>query len=172
MDAALASLLEIELDDMPHFSLEKDDEEWWKKIQGWLFEHGYQLLRVEMVPQQPWYLMPAEPLCIIVGRTAKGTPHACVGYAENKPMSEGLICKIIHDPADRDGVESVDALMFLVPVNPVRQKIMGGCLNEIIRRTTLAHPSAELVQGINELARTAVGSLIDPVGFHKANDGR
>lgn len=111
MSACIASILELPLDDVPHF-VKHDD--WIERRDNWLRQRG---------------------LCAIHGTFHVGTewrPAALHILYGKSPRWDGLHCvvarghEILHDPhPSRAGIETQEGFDLLVPLDPV----------EYVRRT-------------------------------------
>ena len=103
--AAIASILEIPLEDVPHFIL-YDKDEWWRKYEEWAAKFGLQPVGIrdlgDWIPRG-WHL--------IIGGSPRGDfEHCVVGYA-GRP---------VHDPYPDGNCEltNVTAYEFFVQLNP------------------------------------------------------
>jgi hypothetical protein len=122
LSACLASLLELEIGQVPKF-LRDYAEGMLPAARSWLVENfGLSLIcfYIEKVPIR-WLGAAPGQLCIAVGRSAVpgGLYHAVVGRLSD----EGRAFEIIHDPHPlRRGITGRPrALYFLVPVSPKSQ---------------------------------------------------
>lgn len=115
LNACIASILEIDLQDIPSFNEIENPEEWWRSVQDWAQTIGFQLLYIQLNAHTCIYAM-KETLCIGIGITAKGALHAVVGYARGSGGNQDFMQ--LHDPLDKNGVESIDAVIYLVPIHP------------------------------------------------------
>ena len=100
MAAAIASILELPLEEVPNFCQHKD---WYQRLCDWLRPRGYAYL--EMVVQEDmrapdfdWtpYHVSTLGYHLIVGPAARGLMHVVVGYAgrtvhDPHPSSAGLL---------------------------------------------------------------------------------
>lgn len=120
LTACIASILEYDYDEVPDFAL-KADFEWWQGVQQWLGMRGFQMLRIQLNGNTPWFPMEFSPVCICVGPNKSNRQHATVGFPEAGGLGENLKVVQIWDPAEGNGVESVDDLIFLVPLDPKKQ---------------------------------------------------
>lgn len=116
LNACLASILEIPLESVADFHLIPDNGEWWIAVQEWAKSVGFQLLYIPLTPHVTFFQMPEEPLCIGVGRTLKGNPHAVVG--QMRGGLDNMDFMQLHDPMDNNGIENVDAVIYLIPLQP------------------------------------------------------
>jgi hypothetical protein len=122
LTACIASLLEYDYDEVPDFALETDDWLWWGSVQKWLGLRGFQMLRLQLNGNVPWFPMAFSPLCICVGPNASGLAHATIGYPEpGGDDGKQLEVMQIFDPGEAGGVESCTDLIFLVPLDPAKK---------------------------------------------------
>lgn len=107
--AALASILDLPLEEVPHFVI-IDGPEWWDEVQAWLRDRfDLQIVSVEA----DGLIEPFRGLYIITGISARGVWHSIVykdGRAAPRSVSRGL------------GVEPKHALLF-VALNPARARV-------------------------------------------------
>lgn len=101
MTAALASLLEMDLPDIPAFENMEDDV-WFDAVVDWLNDLGFQLLQWnEKVALKGYY--------IANGITSRGFAHSVVYKGE----------KMAHDPHYlREGLKEIESVWALLPHNP------------------------------------------------------
>lgn len=88
---AIASVLELPLDDVPHFIQIDEDggRNWWMNTWEWLNERGY---TIEVIPTHP----DSDELYFVTGPSPRGNFHHVVVYCRGK---------MVHDPhPDRTGV--------------------------------------------------------------------
>jgi len=106
MAAALASLLECELDQVDFvMSPDAPDSEWWLAMEAKLRELGYAYLEFPAGRWSP----PAGLHYVAGGLSARGLPHAVI-YLDGE---------LAHDPhPDRTGLVRLDTAGFLVPFKP------------------------------------------------------
>jgi hypothetical protein len=99
MQAAFASLLELPLDEVPHFLAPED---WWGAICEWVLEQGY-CIAVTSIP--------LAALGIMSGRSPRGPwNHAVVSRGD----------ELVHDPhPSRAGVLEPFEWWYLIPHDPV-----------------------------------------------------
>lgn len=69
VQAAVASMLGLPLDAVPHFTLFRD---WWTVMCGWLADKGYAVTRLGTRK------IPLSRRCIVVGRSPRDITHVCV----------------------------------------------------------------------------------------------
>lgn len=109
--ACIASLMEVELDEIPDFTKYEDD--WFNGMQLWFEKRGLCVLNIALPATQPWYAMPGNPWAIFVGLSEAGVPHSVVGRCEGDRFA------IVHDPhPNQRGVDKVDSVIFIVPLDP------------------------------------------------------
>lgn len=103
----IASILELPLEDVPHFC---DFDDWFTVTNDWLRERG--LSYIEMpYPIDNWgsELVAGLGYHLIHGPAKRGFLHSCVGYAG----------KIVHDPHPSNaGLLRQDEIGLLVPLDP------------------------------------------------------
>lgn len=129
----IANLLEYPVDEVPNFLAidgEVDGWElWWFNLQEWLMRRGYFFLEVRLTKHTPWFPLPFDALCMFVGHTnaTKGKPekerhrHAVIGRVGKNEEFE-----VLHDPLpEGSGLEQVESLCFLVPLDPSIMKKTG-----------------------------------------------
>lgn len=109
--AALASVFEVGLEDVPHFMALPPSVDWWEALQAWLRERGLCAIYIDakadtMTPQYAGYYLSS-------GKSPRGSGHTVVAY-------QG---KMVHDPhPSGDGlVEETETLYFAV-LDPSRHK--------------------------------------------------
>lgn len=102
IQAAWASLLNLTLDDVPHFAAMADDE-WWTSMLEWLLSRGYCLVLAQS---------PLAAIGITSGRSPRGDFKHVVITSGND---------LVHDPhPSRDGVIDPDEWWYLVPLDPAQ----------------------------------------------------
>lgn len=120
LQACVASILELDLDEVPNF-VEAQNGEWWKALNDFLLGYGIQPVILDANPKSleddviPWK---PKGLHILSGKSPRGDfLHATVYQAE----------KMIHDPhPDRTGVMSeVDWILF-IPLDPAKNGKLEG----------------------------------------------
>jgi len=90
LQAALASVFELPLEEVPHFaSIESDD--WWQQCQEWAMER-FGLYPVYLEASSNPHLSNIRGYHLISVDTPKGSPHMVVGRNT----------EIVHDPAGRN----------------------------------------------------------------------
>lgn len=106
MRAAFASILEIEIDDIPEFE-EMSDKKWFPNLLGWLESIGFYLLQWDEAIYLPVFF-------IANGMSPRGVSHSCVYFEE----------KMVHDPhPSRAGIEKITSVWVLLPINPTCYKL-------------------------------------------------
>jgi len=105
MNAALASLLEIDIEDIPHFEdMEKD--KWYFALLDWLTSIGFHLIRWDCEVYLPSYF-------IANGPSPRGVEHSVI-YRDTE---------MIHDPhPSRSGLEKITSVWALLPLDPSKCK--------------------------------------------------
>lgn len=107
LQAAFASLLELPIDDVPHFVAMEDC---WGAIQEWFRERYNAFYLVVEADQQglDWYLWHAGHY-IVTGTSPRGLQHAVIG-------EKG---EIVFDPhPSRAGLTDIKRYGFIVPLDP------------------------------------------------------
>jgi hypothetical protein len=109
LQAALASILELPLAEVPHVGPYDD---WWERLSQWALTRGFELLCLTLgagPPPRGYYLAS--------GPAARGLMHTCV-YRGGE---------LAHDPhPDRSGLLSVEDFFFLMPLDPAVFTRSGG----------------------------------------------
>ena len=101
--ACVASLLDLEVSDVPYFMA---SDPWWRRFEKWLLPRGYWPV---MVPVDRNWSPPG--LHILLGDTADGTPHSVVARGR----------KIVHDPhPGKPGLAQRGQTVAIVPLDPRR----------------------------------------------------
>ena len=101
MNAAFASILEIGIEDIPHFE-DMTETEWFPKLLRWLESIGFHLLQWDQEVYLPSYF-------IANGPSPRGVEHSVV-YRSTK---------MVHDPhPSRAGLEKITSVWALLPLNP------------------------------------------------------
>lgn len=99
MQAAVASLLHLPLDEVPHFAKSGDAETCWTLFEDWLSSLGFEVWLM------PGNALPACPF-LASGKTSRGTSHMVVMQGST----------LIHDPhPTRAGLAEVDHAYVLLP---------------------------------------------------------
>jgi len=105
--AALASLLEVGLDDVPKFE-EMGENRWWIELRKWLKIQGFHLMSWEIETGKEFYL---PGYFIACGPSPRGFEHAVI--YKNTEM--------VHDPhPSRDGLVKMTSVWALLPLDPAR----------------------------------------------------
>lgn len=112
LQAALASIFELELDDVPHFVGMGDD--WWEALWRWLRERNIEIHYERVTPPGGWL-----PL---------GVPYLLTGPSPRGEFSHVVVAQnheIIHDPhPDGTGLaEGWRGAYYFVVLDPARQPI-------------------------------------------------
>ncbi len=144
MQASVASLLNLPLEEVPHFAEGGDAMTCWSKFEDFLEARGFYSMRLlgNHVPEV-YYLAS--------GRSSRGVNHMVV-------MKEG---RLIHDPhPSREGVEKVDFIYVLIPIDaskhPLRSPERG-----LLPDKPLASDYLRVLKGLGERA-----------GRHRSNSGK
>jgi hypothetical protein len=113
--AAIASLLELPLESVPHFC-EHDD--WDARLGIWLADRGLAYLEIKTNTEEAClYPIPKGVWCILSGTTPRHPTrlHAVVGITRGG----GVTWDFKHDPHPEGAfLNQVTQIMFLVPLNP------------------------------------------------------
>ena len=101
--ACVASLLELNIEDVPYFM---GEENWFEEFKKWLRPRGYWAICVPL-NNNNWE---PEGLCILSGKSPRGDfDHSVVANR----------LEMIHDPhPSRDGIESKVDVIALIPIEP------------------------------------------------------
>lgn len=83
LQAAVASILELELKDVPHFG---ENDEWYKNLFKWLWDNGYSCYDVNTIVWHTGYV-------IACGISPRGHQHAVIYYQN----------ELCHDPHPSNG---------------------------------------------------------------------
>lgn len=92
LQAAVASIIEFELESVPHFAALPDDT-WFDQMCNWLNENGFDIYDydAEDMPSCDEYML-------VIGKSPRGVSHSVVYYKG----------ELAHDPhPSRDGVQNV-----------------------------------------------------------------
>ena len=116
MNAAFASILEIDIEDIPHFEDmpehgegTKNKKSWFPALLDWLEGLGFHLLRWNEEVYLPSFF-------IANGTSPRGVKHSVVYKGT----------EMVHDPhPSRDGIEKITSVWALLPLNP------AICMKEI-----------------------------------------
>lgn len=123
-------MLELECKDVPEFTTMSTEltksgyATWYLELQHWLKRRGYFFLEMHLsaptpagpmgVPVMP---QPFHPFCILIGYTKKAVRHMIIGQ-----MMDGKLVPV-WNPFKGEKIESVEALGFIVPLDPASMKI-------------------------------------------------
>lgn len=104
MQAAIASLLDLPLDDVPHFvKLYPESEQCGQAISDWCLDRRYFVVQLDLEQ------LPDQMLCMLHGTSPRGLPHVVVGRGT----------EMIHDPhPSRDGLTETWLAWILCPFLP------------------------------------------------------
>jgi hypothetical protein len=113
--ACVASVLELAIEDVPHFVAMND---WWGELQKWLSPSGMSAFQLRLPPDELVMSMPAEDLfCILSGPSPRGNGlwHCVVGQVVN-----GWNFATVHDPhPSNDGlIGPAKSALFFIPLHP------------------------------------------------------
>lgn len=128
VSACIASILEIKIDEVPNFAamsreiLPSGYSTWYLEMQAFLSRRGFAWVEMQLGPSTPMFPMPYVLTCVMIGKTKAGVRHAVVGTVENTNMD------MIWNPSTISDIDAVDALCFLVPLNPASMKHEGASL--------------------------------------------
>ncbi len=104
--AAMASILEIGIDDMPPFELAATSSDFWEDIRIWLEERG---LRLAMYDEED----PPKGYALAYGPAPRGVRHAVV-------VLDGALAWDPHP--SRDGLISIDIFEAMVPMTEAEKE--------------------------------------------------
>ena len=103
MVAALASLLELDIYEIPAFG-DMEENKWFFALLDWLHERGLHLVQWDGEVHPPGYH-------ICNGPSPRGFEHSVVYYGTD----------LVHDPhPSREGLKEVTSVWALLPDNPVK----------------------------------------------------
>jgi hypothetical protein len=112
LQAALAFLLKLPLDEVPHV-VPHDD--WWDRLTAWALRRGFELVPLAAAWTPRGYYLAAGP-------AARSLEHVCA-------YRDGALA---HDPhPDRSGLLEVSDQLIVVPLDPAR----------VVAATTAANPT-------------------------------
>lgn len=101
-EAALASLFELGIDDVPQFSEMNESGRWYIEFVNWCARRGIELYRFDEEMCFAGYYLASGP-------SPRGVNHMVV-------MKDGALA---HDPhPSRDGIERVDCVYVFLPLDP------------------------------------------------------
>lgn len=126
MQAAVASMLELPLNEVPHFA--DDPGEWWTNMQEWFREMlGCVLISVkaENIQSVAPYMRPGV-FCFISGISPRGLDHSIVGQLRQVGLNQWEILAV-HDPhPSQSGLTEIMEYRFLVVVDPSKSLAKRG----------------------------------------------
>jgi len=131
--ACLATLLNLDIEKIPHFAKLYDDGNWFGEVNKWLCQYGLNLMCFHY-EKDASYLKGCYHL--LSGQSSRGLTHAVVGY-------EG---KIIHDPhPDRGGLQTIEHSEVFVKLNPRTSVHEKEMINFLIEKAAFrnGHPVVE-----------------------------
>jgi hypothetical protein len=115
--AAVASILELPLEEVPHFCQHDD---WEVRLDRWLADRGLAHVEVKTDTEEACiYPIPEGVHCILSGTTPR---HPTRLHAVNAiTRGGGVTWEFTHDPhPDRSFLNKVTMIMFLVPLDPAK----------------------------------------------------
>jgi len=119
MQTAIASILEMPLDQVPNF-VDVTGPSWWDLLQSWVLEHcGCQLFSLppKMSERVVTYAWPGT-YCIVSGISPRGLGHVVVGQVKDDYSIE-----MVHDPhPDGTGLRKITNYYFFVCKDPSKGK--------------------------------------------------
>ncbi len=92
--ACLASILEVPLDEVPHFMTMRGD--WFEHFNNWMAERGLFTVEVSLNAEKIISCLSPRQWVIITGRSSRGCDHAVVGRSSDDEANPGFL--LIHDP--------------------------------------------------------------------------
>ena len=102
--ACVASLLDLPLEDVPHFATFGVEGGWLLECRRWLKERGLTIIFTDEPP-------PAGCLAIASGPTPRGAEHAVVVRGQ----------ELVHDPhPSRAGLSCATSAFYILPLDPLR----------------------------------------------------
>lgn len=130
--ACIATLLDLPIAEVPDWLLMRQDGDdapdkyptWFLEMQDFLRKRGYAFVEIQL-ERKTWMPLPFEAWAIFIGTHPTGARHAIVGKCLDSlfvPM---------HDPLGGDAAIAfvngrVDAVCFLVPLDPVNTKFKSA----------------------------------------------
>ena len=132
MSACIASILELELDDVPNFcAMHTVEAPMWKHCAEWLAERGLALIHYNVKPE--YYTMKAGQEVYVIGRVKSqinpGGEHAVVVRLFKGDSDRWVTTEIVHDPNKKNKPyepKELNEFMFLVPCQPIPCGTCGG----------------------------------------------
>lgn len=117
LQAAIASILELQLHEVPDFALMKDDPQckypiWWLEMQSFLKVRGFCFVEMVLTEKTPLMPMPWSPLVLMFGKTDAGVRHCIVGTIEDFDMIP------VWNPDGGAQLTGVISLGLIVPLDP------------------------------------------------------
>lgn len=110
--ACVASILELDIADVPNFAAIPGQDGWWKALYEFVFSYGFHLY-----PVHPDHGAPEGAYWIAVGKSPRGNYNHCV-VAHGK--------EIVHDPSGKAGpfLDGLAKELYLfVALDPARSKV-------------------------------------------------
>lgn len=151
--ACIAGLLNLTVEDVPDFTAHPEAftihpnngyEIWYLVLQQWLAGKGYSFVEIQLA-NKTWMPLPCETLAIFIGERETMIPnpegegliparcrHAIVGKCEGESFLP------VFDPMGTNPLEAfadgkIQAVCFLVPIDPALQVTMGKALDKTLR---------------------------------------
>lgn len=107
MCAALASLLEIDIENVPCFE-DMSSNKWYFALLDWLKSLGFHLLRWDI--KEKMFYLPG--FFIANGLSPRGFQHSVIYRGT----------EMVHDPhPSRDGIKNITSVWVLLPLDPMQQ---------------------------------------------------
>ncbi|MFA5525799.1 MAG: hypothetical protein WC992_03145 [Acholeplasmataceae bacterium] len=115
MAAAVASVLELSLSEVPHF-VAHDGDDWWDRLQMWLRPRGLCLLQFDVSEAWPDMASLGDDIpCLVGGISPRGLSHCVVGRW--RQSAEKAWVEYWHDPHPSGAfLTSVQDVSFFVGV--------------------------------------------------------
>lgn len=142
LPACVASILELDIAEVPNFCAGQFDGSWLRRMADWLAERGFSAVHVSVGDRDPgathdpeglaiiaeWLKTRRVGLAIVSGYTARGRSHSTV-------WRDG---DLVHDPhPSQDPLLNVVDIIVISPRDPVRAWLAGG-----VRTISTAHEKA------------------------------
>jgi hypothetical protein len=137
--ACIASLLELPIAEVPDWLAMRQDDDgegyptWYIEMQHWLYERGLAFVEVQL-ERKTWMPLPFPTWAIFIGPDpATGNRHAIVGQCIDGRFAP------VHDPMGGDPAQSllngsVEAVCFLVPIDPAATRFKSADVKAAMRR--------------------------------------
>jgi len=107
-EAALASIFEVSIADVPQFSeMTEGEGRWYLALEEWLYARGWELVRLD-------YEFCPEGFYLASGQSQRGVAHMVV-------MKDGALA---HDPhPSRTGIINVESVYLFLPMDPAQFQV-------------------------------------------------